>query len=110
MNNFSSTAAIVIALTSPMITALALTRQSKAKPILHALARELTPKDGVYENTLQQAMTNDLVPWLGIVYPLRSSVLLPSYLLIRLLQTPSFPPSIRLLPTAISSLKCPGIL
>jgi hypothetical protein len=66
MNNFSSAAAIVIALTSPVITSLTLTCESKAKPILHALARDLAPADGTYENMLQQATTKDLIPWLGM--------------------------------------------
>jgi RasGEF domain len=70
MNNFSSAAAIVIALTSSVLTSLALTCESKAKPILHALARELSPTDDVYQNTLQQATTKELIPWLGIVGPL----------------------------------------
>jgi hypothetical protein len=70
MNNFSSTAAIVSALTSSAITGLVLTCESKANPILHGLAREVTSVDGVYRNTLQQMTTKDLIPWLGIVGPL----------------------------------------
>jgi len=66
MNNISSAAAIVIALTSPVITSLTLTCESKAKPILHALARDLAPADGAYQNMLQQATTKDLIPWLGM--------------------------------------------
>jgi hypothetical protein len=73
MNNFSSTAAIVIALMSPTITALALTCESRAKQVLHALARELMPTDGMYKRTLQQAMPNDLIPWLGMIDSLRLS-------------------------------------
>ena len=65
MNNFSSAAAIVVALTSPTINVLALTSESKARPILHGLARELAPTDGSYQNTLRQATTRDLIPWLG---------------------------------------------
>jgi hypothetical protein len=45
--------------------ALALTRESKAKPDLYALADELTPTDGVYQDTLQKVATKDLIPWLG---------------------------------------------
>ena len=108
MNNFSSTAAIVIALKSPAIAGLVLTCEDKAKPILDELAREVALTDGVYQNTLKQVTTNDLIPWLGIVGPLRSFVLLPSYP--RLLQTLSSPPSIRPLPLAISSLKWTGAL
>jgi len=73
MKNFSSTAAIVAALQSEIITVLALTCESRANPILYALARELMPADGVYNNTLRQAMTKDLIPWLGMVVPLRLS-------------------------------------
>jgi len=64
MKNFSSTAAIVAALQSEIITVLALTCESKANPILCGLARELMPVDGAYNNTLRQAMTNSLIPWL----------------------------------------------
>jgi hypothetical protein len=70
MNNFSSAAAIVIALTSSEITSLALTCESKVRPILHGLARELSPTDDVYQNTLQQMTTKELIPWLGIIGPL----------------------------------------
>jgi len=73
MKNFSSTAAIVAALQSEIITVLALTCESKANPILYGLARELMPADGAYNNTLRQAMTNNLIPWLGTVVPLRLS-------------------------------------
>jgi len=73
MKNFSSTAAIVAALQSEIITVLALTCESKANPILYGLARELMPADGAYNNTLRQAMTNNLIPWLGMVVPLRLS-------------------------------------
>lgn len=73
MKNFSSTAAIVAALQSEIITVLALTCESKANPILYGLARELMPTDGAYNNTLRQAMTNNLIPWLGIVVRLRLS-------------------------------------
>jgi len=66
LKNFSSTSAIVLALLSPMIKALTVTCESKAKPQLHALAKELTPADGVYQNTLQNTATRDLIPWLDI--------------------------------------------
>lgn len=70
MNNFSSTAAIVNSLTSSAIAKLVLTCESKAKPNLRELAREFAPRDGVYQNTLNQVTTKDLIPWLGIVGPL----------------------------------------
>ena len=71
MNNFSSTSAIVLALTSPLVKALALTCDSKAKLDLHALAKELTPTDGVYQDTLRKVATRDLIPWLGTLDRLR---------------------------------------
>jgi serine/threonine protein kinase len=64
LNNFSSTSAIVIALMSPIVTALVLTCESRAKQVLYGLAKDLTPTDGVYQNTLQKAGTKDLIPWL----------------------------------------------
>ena len=67
LNNFSSTSAIVLALISPLVEALVLTCESKAKPDLYALAKELTPTDGAYQNTLQNLATRDLIPWLGTV-------------------------------------------
>jgi len=67
LNNFSSTSAIVLALMSPLVTALALTCESKAKPVLYELAKELTPTDGVYQDTLQDVGNKDLVPWLGAI-------------------------------------------
>jgi hypothetical protein len=65
--NFSSTSAIVIALMSPMIKALTFTCESKAKPMLYALAQDLTPADGMYHNTLGKVATKDVIPWLGTV-------------------------------------------
>ena len=56
---------------SPLVKALALTCESKAKPDLHALAKELTPTDGLYQDTLQKVATRDLIPWLGMIDPLR---------------------------------------
>jgi len=67
MNNFSSTAAIVSALTSSAITGLVLTCESKANSILRELAREVASADGVYQNTFKKVTTKDLIPWLGIV-------------------------------------------
>ena len=67
MKNFSSTSAIVLALMSPLVTALVLTSESKAKPDLYKLAMELTPTDGVYQNALQQVGTREVIPWLGTI-------------------------------------------
>src|SRR6266566_693401 len=50
---------------SPLVKALALTCESKAKPDLYELAKELTPTDGVYQNSLQKVTTRDVIPWLG---------------------------------------------
>jgi len=71
--NFSSAAAIVIALTSSEVASLAMTCESKVRSILHGLARELSPTDDVYQNTLQQTTTTtkELIPWLD---PLLSSL------------------------------------
>ena len=56
---------------SPLITALALTCESKAKLVLYALANELTPTDGVYQSTLQKVATRNLIPWLGTIDTIR---------------------------------------
>jgi hypothetical protein len=56
---------------SPLVTALALTCESKAKLDLYALAEELTPTDGAYQNTLQNVATRDAIPWLGTIDTLR---------------------------------------
>ncbi len=56
---------------SPLVKALALTCESKARPDLYALAKELTPTDGAYQNTLQKVATKDLIPWLGTIDTLR---------------------------------------
>ena len=56
---------------SPLVTALALTCESKAKPDLYALVNELTPTDGVYQRTLQKVATRDLIPWLGTIDTIR---------------------------------------
>jgi len=66
LNDFSSTSAIVVALMSQIVTVLALTCESKAKQVLYALAKELTPTDGVYQSTLKSVATNDLIPWLDL--------------------------------------------
>jgi hypothetical protein len=72
LNNFSSTSAIVLALMSPLVTALALTCESKAKPDLYTLEKELTPTDGAYQNTLQKVAARGVIPWLGTTDILRS--------------------------------------
>jgi hypothetical protein len=54
---------------SPLVTALTLTCESKAKPDLYALAQELT--DGAYQNTLQNVATRHFIPWLGTIVTLR---------------------------------------
>lgn len=63
----------MIALTSPIITALVFTCESKANQILHTLARDITLTDEVYQSALQQAAKNlgliGLIPWLGMVNP-----------------------------------------
>ncbi|KAI0295807.1 hypothetical protein BC826DRAFT_1007721 [Russula brevipes] len=64
MNNFSSASAIVTALMSPMVTKLVLTCESKAKKILHKLDKDLTPTNGAYYNTLHQAESKEVIPWL----------------------------------------------
>ncbi len=108
MNNFSSTSAIVLALMSPLVTALALTCESKAKPVLYELAKELTPTDGVYQDTLQDVGNKDLVPWLGAIDTLLFLCLATS--LTRHAQTFTFPPSTRVLPGPILSSKWTDIL
>jgi hypothetical protein len=50
---------------SPLVKALTLTCESKAQGDLYALAKELTPTDGVYQDTLRKVATRDLIPWLG---------------------------------------------
>jgi hypothetical protein len=65
---------------SPIVTDLALTCESEAKQVLDVLTKDLTPADGVYQNTLENASTKDLIPWLGKVDSLRFFVLLPAYL------------------------------
>jgi hypothetical protein len=52
---------------SPLVKALALTCESKAKSDLYALAKELTPTDGVYQDTLRKVATRGLIPWLGTI-------------------------------------------
>ncbi|KAH9967848.1 hypothetical protein BC827DRAFT_1263627 [Russula dissimulans] len=64
LNNFSSTSAIVVALTSSIITTLPRTCDVPAKSTLSALEREIVPTNGAYQNALAQAQTKDLIPWL----------------------------------------------
>ena len=52
---------------SPLVTGLVLTSESKAKPDLHALAKELTPTDSVYQNALQKVVTRKVIPCLGTI-------------------------------------------
>jgi hypothetical protein len=52
---------------SPLVTALVLTCESKAKPGLYKLVMELTPIDGVYQNALQNVGTREVIPWLGTI-------------------------------------------
>ena len=66
LNNFSSTSAIVTALTSPTIANLTLTCDSKrAKHVLHGLARQLA--DVSYRNVIENEETKTLIPWLGMI-------------------------------------------
>ena len=68
LKNFSSTSAIVTALSSPTIKCLTLTCESKtAKQILHQLAEELSPTGGSYRDVIQNAGTKELIPWLGTI-------------------------------------------
>jgi hypothetical protein len=52
---------------SPMVAALTLTCESKARQALYGLAKELTPTEGAYQSTLEKVETKDLIPWLGTV-------------------------------------------
>jgi hypothetical protein len=52
---------------SPLVKALTLTCESKARGDLYALAKELTPTDGVYQDTLRKVATRDLIPLLGTI-------------------------------------------
>jgi hypothetical protein len=56
---------------SPLVKALALTCESKARPDLYALAKELTPTNDAYQDMLQNVATKDLIPWLGTINTLR---------------------------------------
>jgi hypothetical protein len=68
LKNFSSTSAIVTALSSPTITSLALTCESKtAKQILPRLTKELSLTDGSYLNVIRNVATKELIPWLGTI-------------------------------------------
>jgi hypothetical protein len=35
--------------------------------MLYALAQDLTPTDGAYQNTLEKVATKEVIPWLGTV-------------------------------------------
>src|SRR5216683_6648648 len=87
MNNFSSASAIVTALMSPMVMNLILMCESKAKPVVHMLDRDLTSTNGAYYETLCQVETKELISWLGIVgspylscLPLSPWILIDSHL------------------------------
>src|SRR6266404_89345 len=70
LNNFSSTDAIVTALSSSTITDLVLTCECESKATRQALNRlikELAPTDGSYRNTIHRAATKELIPWLGMI-------------------------------------------
>ena len=94
---------------SPLVKALALTCESKAKPDLYALAKELTPTDGAYQNTLQSVATRDLIPWLGTIDTLRFIRLAANLTRLRT-QTSTFPLSTRVLPVPIPLSKWTDIL
>ncbi|KAI0303378.1 hypothetical protein B0F90DRAFT_1816199 [Multifurca ochricompacta] len=64
MNNFSSTSAITTALLSPAVTGLVLTCESKAGRVLRTLTEDLDLENGAYQNSLRQAGTKELIPWL----------------------------------------------
>ena len=73
MNNFASASAIVTALMSPKVAMIVLACDSRAAQIIHKLNRDLAPESGAYYDTLRQAGTKELIPWLGAVSPLRIS-------------------------------------
>ena len=73
MNNFASASAIVTALMSPKVAMIVLACDSRAAQIIHKLNRDLAPESGAYYETLRQAGTKELTPWLGAVGPLRIS-------------------------------------
>ena len=75
MNNFSSASAIVTALMSPKVAMLVLVcnSESKVAQIINTLNRDLTTESGAYYDTLRQAGTKELIPWLGMVLSLHMS-------------------------------------
>jgi len=73
MNNFSPASAIVTALMSPKVAMLFLACESQAMQIIHMLNRDPAPTSGAYYETLRQAGTKELIPWLGMVAPLPMS-------------------------------------
>ena len=105
MNNFASASAIVTALMSPKVAMIVLACDSRAAQIIHKLNRDLAPESGAYYDTLRQAGTKELTPWLGAVGPLRIS-----YYHLTLSQTPSCPPSTQHLPTQIPLLRWTDII
>jgi hypothetical protein len=52
---------------------LVLACESRATQIIHTLNRDLAPMTGAYFDTLRQAGTKELIPWLGMDGPLRTS-------------------------------------
>ncbi|KAF8273843.1 hypothetical protein EI94DRAFT_1715048 [Lactarius quietus] len=63
LNNFSSTSAIVTTLSSPPISNLKLTCDSKtANQVLHRLAKDIS--DISYRNVIHNTGTKQLIPWL----------------------------------------------
>jgi hypothetical protein len=78
-------------------------------PDLYALAKELTPTNGAYQNTLQKVVRKDLIPWLGTIDALR--FIRPTTNLTRLgMQTSTFPLSTQVSPIPIPLSKFTDIL
>jgi hypothetical protein len=69
-----------------------MTCESKAKQVLYRLAQDLTPTNGMYQNTLEKVATKEVIPWLGMVDFL---TILSRWRLTRLGQTATFQPSTR---------------
>ena len=65
---------------SPIVTDLVITCESEARQALYSLASGLTPTGDAYQHTLEEVATEDVIPWLGTVNPLRFFVSLPAYL------------------------------
>ena len=95
---------------SPLVRALALTCESKARPDLNELAKKLTPADGAYQKTLQNVATRDVIPWLGTIDTLPFIRLSTKLRLDLRTQTFTFPHSTRVLPIPIPLSKWPDIL